>query len=62
MKSYQQSSPTDEPKPFGTQYTETLTEKSTAKVYQVNLDSIAAAFREHIYEVNQMVTEAGFQR
>jgi len=42
--------------------TEKFTEKSTGKVYQVDQDSIEAAFRERIYEVDRMVTEADFQR
>jgi len=42
--------------------TETRTEKSTSNVYQVDQDSIEAAFRERIYEVDRMVTEADFQR
>jgi len=34
----------------------------TSNVYQVNQDSIEAAFREGNEEVDRMVTEADFQR
>jgi len=44
------------------QSAETRTEKSTGKVYQVDQDSIEAAFRERINEVDRMVTEADLQR
>jgi len=48
--------------PAGMHSTETCTEKSTGKLYQVDQDSIEDAFVEHIYEVDWMVTEADFHR
>jgi len=43
------------------QSTETRTEKSTGKVYQVDKDSTEAAYRERNNEVDRMVTEADFE-
>jgi len=49
-------------KPTRMKSTEKTTEQSTSKVYQVDHDSIEAAYQEHNHEVDRIVTEADFQR